>query len=469
MEKNNATAKTKSSFTGSIGFVLAAAGSAVGLGNIWRFPSLAAKNGGGLFILVYIILAVTFGFALLTTDIAIGRKTGKNALQAYAEIGKKWKFLGVLSFAVPAIILTYYSVVGGWITKYMVDYVVNSTSVMAQDGYFTDFITSPVSPIVFMFIFLAATALVVYLGVEKGIEKFSKFVMPGLIVLTVIIAIFAITRSYTTDDGTVRTGFEGLKYYFIPNFEGITVTRFIEIVLDAMCQLFYSLSVSMGIMITYGSYVKKDVNLSKSVTQIELFDTGVAILAGLMVIPTVYVFQGLEGMGEGAGLMFVALPKIFNEMGVAGRVIGVVFFLMVEFAALTSSVSIMETVVANCMNKFNVSRKKMSLIIFAVFAIAGIVICLGYNVFYFEINLPNGAKNQQLLDLMDYISNYFLMPIISLLTCVLVGWILKPKWVIDEVEASGHKFGRKTLYTVIIKYFAPVMMTVLFLKAIGLF
>jgi len=469
MEKNNAPVKTKSSFTGSIGFVLAAAGSAVGLGNIWRFPSLAAKNGGGLFILIYIILAVTFGFALLTTDIAIGRKTGKNALQAYAEISKKWKFLGVLSFAVPAIILTYYSVVGGWITKYMVDYVAKSSSVMARDGYFTDFITSPVSPIVFMFIFLAATALVVYLGVEKGIEKFSKFVMPGLIVLTVIIAVFAVTRSHTTADGTVRTGFEGLKYYFIPNFEGITVSRFFEIVLDAMCQLFYSLSVSMGIMITYGSYVKKDVNLSKSVTQIELFDTGVAILAGLMVIPTVYVFQGLEGMGEGAGLMFVALPKIFNEMGVMGRVIGFVFFIMVEFAALTSSVSIMETVVANCMNKFNVSRKKMSLIIFAIFAIAGIVICLGYNVFYFEINLPNGAQNQQLLDLMDYISNYFLMPIISLLTCVLVGWILKPKWVIDEVEASGHKFGRKTLYTVIIKYFAPVMMAILFIKAIGLF
>ncbi|MBO5410251.1 MAG: sodium-dependent transporter [Clostridia bacterium] len=468
MKETQASVQKKSSFTGSIGFVLAAAGSAVGLGNIWRFPSLAAKNGGGLFILIYIILALTFGFALLTTDIAIGRKTGKNPIQAYEEISKKWKFVGVLSFIVPAIILTYYSVVGGWILKYLASYVVSDSSAIAQDGYFTDFITAPVAPIVFMLVFLAATAIVVYCGVEKGIEKFSKFIMPGLLILIVVIAVFAITRTHTLEDGTVRTGFQGLKYYFIPNFEGITVSRFFEIVLDAMCQLFYSLSVSMGIMITYGSYVKKDVNLNKSVTQIEIFDTGVAILAGLMVIPTVFVYQGLEGMGEGAGLMFVALPKIFSEMGAIGKYIGIVFFVMVLFAALTSSVSIMETVVANCMNIFHKSRKTTALIIAGIFALASVVICLGYNVFYFELTLPNGTVGQ-LLDVMDYLSNYFLMPIISLLTCILVGWIIKPKWVIDEVEASGHKFGRKTLYSVIIKYFAPVMMAVLFVKAIGLF
>ena len=468
MKENQTSVQKKSSFTGSIGFVLAAAGSAVGLGNIWRFPSLAAKNGGGLFILVYIILALTFGFALLTTDIAIGRKTGKHPIQAFEEIGKKWKFVGILSFIVPAIILTYYSVVGGWIIKYLADYVVKDSSAMAQDGYFTGFITSNVAPIVFMLIFLAATAMVVYCGVEKGIEKFSKFIMPGLLVLIIIIAVFSITRSYTAPDGTVRTGFEGLKYYFIPNFEGITVTRFIEIVLDAMCQLFYSLSVSMGIMITYGSYVKKDVNLNKSVTQIEIFDTGVAILAGLMVIPTVFVYQGLEGMGEGAGLMFVALPKIFSEMGAVGKYIGIVFFVMVLFAALTSSVSIMETVVANCMNIFRKSRKTTALIIAALFAISSVIICLGYNVFYFELTLPNGTVGQ-LLDVMDYLSNYLLMPIISILTSVLIGWVLKPKWVADEIESSGHKFGRRTLYSVIIKYFAPVMMAVLFVKAIGLF
>lgn len=464
--------KKKSNFTSSIGFVLAAAGSAVGLGNIWRFPYLAANNGGGLFILIYIILALTFGFALLTTDIAIGRKTGKNALQAFGELSEKWKFIGILAFIVPAIIMTYYSVVGGWITKYTLDYILHDTSVMAADGYFGNFITSPVSPIVFMLIFLAATAFVVYCGVEKGIEKFSKFIMPGLLVLIIGIAIFSVTRSYTDANGVTRTGLEGMAIYFIPNFEGITVSRFFQIVLDATCQLFYSLSVAMGIMVTYGSYVKKDVNLSRSVTQIELFDTGVAILSGLMIVPAVYVFSGREGLtAEGAGLMFTSLPKVFDAMGGIGKYVGILFFIMVIFAALTSSVSIMETLVASCMGWFKASRKKVSLIIFAVFAVAAVIICMGYNVFYFEITLPTtkAGGSAQLLDVMDYISNYLIMPIVSFLTCILVGWIVKPKTVIEEMEASGHRYAKKGLYSVMVKFVAPVMMVILFAKAIGLF
>ncbi len=458
----------KSNFTSSIGFVLAAAGSAVGLGNIWRFPYLAAKGGGGLFILVYLVLALTFGFALLTTDIAIGRKTGKDSLTAYAEISKKWKFVGFLTFLVPAIILTYYSVVGGWITKYLFSYITFGGAEMAQDGYFSNFITSPVAPIVFMMIFLAATAFIVYWGVEKGIEKFSKFIMPGLILLIVIIAVFSVTRSYTDENGVTRTGLQGMAMYLIPNFEGLTVHKFIDIVLDASCQLFYSLSVAMGIMITYGSYVKKDCNLSKSVTQIEIFDTSVAILAGLMVVPAVYVFMGPDGMSEGAGLMFISLPKIFNAMGSIGNIVGIVFFVMVLFAALTSSVSIMETIVANCMSMFKAPRKKVALVIAIIFSVLSIIICMGYNVFYFELTLPNGTVGQ-LLDVMDYISNYLLMPIISILTCILIGWVLGPGWVIDEMESSGHKFGRKKLYTALIKYIAPVILIILLIKAIGIF
>ena len=467
----NKTATKKSTFTGSLGFILAAAGSAVGLGNIWRFPYLAAQNGGGLFILVYLVLAFTFGFALLTTDIAIGRKTGKSAIEAYGEISKKWKFLGWLSFIVPAIILTYYSVVGGWITKYMVSYIVSDSSTLAKDNYFTDFITSPISPIIFMLIFLALTALVVYLGVEKGIEKFSKFIMPGLLVLIIAIAIFAVTRSYTDENGVTRTGLQGMAIYFIPNFEGVTISKFFQIVLDATCQLFYSLSVAMGIMITYGSYVKKDCDLSKSVFRIELFDTGVAILAGLMIVPTVYVFTGLEGMNSGAGLMFVSLPKIFNSMGAIGKYVGIVFFIMVIFAALTSSVSIMETLVASCMDWFKTSRKKTSLIIFAIFAVLAIVICLGYNVLYFEAVLPTTAEggSAQLLDVMDYISNYLLMPVIAILTCVLIGWIVKPKYIIEEMELGGVKFKKKTLYSIIVKFVAPVLLTILLAKAVGIF
>ena len=270
--------KKKGSFTGSLGFILAAAGSAVGVGNIWRFPYLAAKDGGGLFILVYLILVLTFGFTLLTTDIAIGRKTRKNALQAFGSISPKWDFLGKLTFLVPALIMTYYSVIGGWITRYLFEYVVTDGTEAASDGYFTGFITSEASPVIFMLIFLLVTIWIVYRGVEKGIEQFSKFVMPGLLLLIIGIAIFSLTLKNTDTEGVTRTGIDGLMVYLKPDFEGLTVSKFLNILLDAMSQLFFSLSVSMGIMITYGSYVKKDTHLEKSIQQIEIFDTGVALL-----------------------------------------------------------------------------------------------------------------------------------------------------------------------------------------------
>lgn len=459
-------AKKKSSFTGSLGFVLAAAGSAVGVGNIWRFPYLAAKDGGGLFLIVYLALVVTFGFTLLTTDVAIGRRTKTNALHAFGKISKKWTFLGYLTFLVPAIIMTYYSVIGGWILKYLAAYLTGQGADAAADGYFTGFITSQAAPIFFMLVFLAFTAGIVYRGVEKGIEKFSRIVMPGLLLLIIGIGIFSLTLSYTDGSGTVRTGLQGLSVYLIPDLEGLTVSRFLEILLDAMSQLFFSLSVSMGIMITYGSYVKKDVNLSRSLSQIEIFDTTVAFLAGLMIIPAVYVFFGTEGMASGPSLMFISLPKVFEAMGAAGGILGLVFFLMVVFAALTSSVSIMETLVANCMDIFHSTRKKTSLVIGLVSAAASVVICLGYNVLYFELTLPNGAA-AQLLDVMDYVSNSFLMPFISLLTCIFVGWVIKPDWICEEMEASGHRFGRKKMYAFMIRYVTPVIMGVLFLQSVG--
>ncbi|MDO5410679.1 MAG: sodium-dependent transporter [Lachnospiraceae bacterium] len=460
--------KKKSSFSGSIGFVLSAAGSAVGVGNIWRFPYLAAKDGGGLFLAVYLVLVLTFGFVLLTTDVAIGRRTKEGALRAFGAINRKWKFLGYITFLVPALIMTYYSVIGGWVSRYIVAYLTNGGKEAAKDGYFTSFITSKVSPIVFMLIFLALTSFIVYRGVEKGIEKFSKIIMPGLIFMIIGISVFSLTLHYTDADGVTRTGLQGLSVYLLPNLDGLTWSRFLEILLDAMSQIFFSLSVSMGIMITYGSYVKKDVNLSRSLGQIEFFDTGVAFLAGLMIIPAVFVFSGTEGMASGPSLMFVSLPKVFDAMGAAGPFIGLIFFVMVAFAALTSCISIMETLVANCMEFFHTTRKKMSLILCAVYAGASAVICLGYNIFYFELSLPNG-QTAQLLDVMDYISNSFLMPFISFLTCILVGWIIKPKWIIEEMESSGHTFGRKRLYAFMIRYITPVMMAVLFLQSAGFF
>lgn len=460
--------KKKSSFTGSLGFVLAATGSAVGVGNIWRFPYLAAKDGGGLFIIIYVALVFTFGFTLLVTDVAIGRRTKTNALHAFAAINRRWKFLGYLTFLVPIIIMTYYSVIGGWITKYLAVYLTGHGTDAAQEGYFTSFITSEVSPIVFMLLFLAVTAFIVFSGVEKGIERFAKVVMPGLLIMIVIIAIYSLTLQFKDGNGNIRTGLQGLSVYLIPNLEGMTVKRFLEILLDAMSQLFFSLSVSMGIMITYGSYVKKEVNLSQSLAQIEFFDTFVAFLAGLMIIPAVYVFFGAEGMASGPSLMFVSLPKVFDAMGWIGNVIGIVFFVMVLFAALTSCISIMETLVANFMDIFHGSRKKTSLIIGVASAVAAAIICMGYNVFYFELSLPNG-QTAQLLDLMDYVSNSFLMPFISLLTCIFVGWIIKPKWICEEMESSGHPFRRKKLYIFMIRYVVPIMMAVLFLQSAGIF
>lgn len=460
-------AKRKSSFTGSLGFVLAAAGSAVGVGNIWRFPYLAAKDGGGLFLLIYLILVLTFGFTLLVTDVAIGRRTKTNALKAFGIMNPKWKFLGYLTFLVPILIMTYYSVIGGWIVKYMTAFLTGAGTEAAQDGYFTDFITSKVSPLIFLLLFLAVTAFIVYSGVEKGIERFARIIMPGLLLMIIGIAFFSLTLHYKDGNGNIRTGLQGLAVYLLPNFDGLTMKRFLEILLDAMSQLFFSLSVSMGIMITYGSYVKKDVNLNCSLSQIEFFDTFVAFLAGLMIIPAVYVFFGTEGMTSGPSLMFISLPKVFEAMGSAGNIIGCVFFIMVLFAALSSSISIMETLVANFMDIFHSSRKKTSLVIGIIFAVASAVICMGYNIFYFELTLPNGAT-AQLLDLMDYISNSFLMPFISLLTCILVGWVIKPKWICEEMEASGDKFTRKKLYVFMIRYVTPVMMTILFLQSAGI-
>ena len=245
--------KKHGGFTGQIGFVMAAAGSAVGVGNLWRFPYLAAKDGGGLFILIYLILTFTFGFTLLTSDIAIGRRTGKNSINAYGTMNPRWKFLGILTFLVPVLIMTYYAVIGGWITRYSVVYLTGQGEAAATDSFFTGFITSPGQSTAYAVIFMLLTAWIVFNGVEKGIEKYSKILMPVMLVMIVAIAVFALTLKHTDDAGVTRSGLQGLAVYLMPNFEGLTLKRFLQILLDAMSQIFFSLSVSMGIMITYGS------------------------------------------------------------------------------------------------------------------------------------------------------------------------------------------------------------------------
>lgn len=463
MEK---TTHKRSSFSGSIGFVLAAAGSAVGLGNIWRFPYLAAKDGGGLFLVTYVILALTFGFALLTTEIAIGRKTAQSPLTAYKKLHPKWGWIGIFSCLIPAIILPYYSVIGGWILKYLAAFITDAGATVA-DGYFTGFITAQWSPILWFLVFLGATTFVVYKGVDKGIERISTVLMPILLVLIVGIALFSLTLSHTDANGIARTGMEGLLIYIIPNFEGLTLSKFLNILMDAMGQLFYSISVAMGIMIAYGSYVKKDTNLVKSVNQIEIFDTLVAFLAGLMIIPAVYTFMGTEGMASGPSLMFVSLPKIFEAMGSIGSFIGIAFFVMVSFAALTSSISLMEAIVSCAMDHFHWERKKSTLAVALLSLVLGVIVCLGYNVFYFDLTLPNGSVGQ-VLDVMDYISNYVFMPVVAIATCILVGWVIKPQAIIEEITFGGIRFGREKLYVVMVKFVTPVMLALLLAQSLGL-
>jgi len=460
--------KSRNSFSGSIGFVLTAAGSAVGLGNIWRFPYLAAKDGGGLYLVLYLILAVTFGFTLLTTEIAIGRKTKQSPLTAYGKLKSKWRFLGVLACLVPVIIMPYYCVIGGWVVKYFVAYLTGSGSQAAEDGYFTGFITGEWQPIVLMAVFLFLVAFVIFRGVNKGIESSSRVLMPLLLLLVVGIAVFSLTIRHQDDTGVTRTGLEGFWIYIIPDFSGMTVKGFFTVLLDVMGQLFFSLSVAMGIMVAYGSYVKDDANLGKAINQIEIFDTAVAFLAGVMIIPAVYTFMGKEGMSaSGPSLMFVSLPKVFSSMGRIGNLVGCLFFAMVLFAALTSAVSVMEAVVSSLMDEFQMTRTKAAVIETIIALAGGILVCLGYNKLYFDIKLPNGSS-AQILDIMDYISNNCLMPLVAIGTCLLIGWVVKPSTVIDEVEKSGCKFGRKSLYIVMIRYIAPVLLVILLLKSLGI-
>jgi len=438
----------RSSFTGKLGFVLAAAGSAVGLGNIWRFPYLAAKYGGGIFLLVYVALAVTFGFALMMAEIAIGRKTKQSPIGAFRSLDKRFSFIGILGAVVPALILPYYSVIGGWVIKYFVGFLTGEGGAMAGDGYFAGYIANVGEPIAWFAAFMGITALVVLLGVDKGIEKVSKVMMPVLVLLVLFIAIYSMV--------TLEGATEGLLYYIKPDFSKFSIMT----VVAAMGQLFYSMSLAMGIMITFGSYMKQDISIEKSVRHIEIFDTGVAFLAGLMIIPAVYAFGGEEALGaHGSGLMFVTLPKIFATMP-GGAFIGAVFFLMVFFAALTSSISLMETVVSTLLDRVKINRKLCCLLVLGFSLLLGCVSSLGYSAWSGFTML-----GMQLLDFFDFVTNSLMMPVIALATSLFVGFVLKPQTVIDEVELSGP-FKQKKLFAAVIRYVAPVCILAILVSSV---
>ncbi len=440
----------RSSFSGKIGFVLAAAGSAVGLGNIWRFPYLAAKYGGGIFLLVYLVLALTFGFALMSAEIALGRKTGKSAIGAFSEFGKKYRFIGFLASIVPALILPYYSVIGGWVMKYLVVFTTGEAHTAAEDAYFNGFVSSPNEPLLYFCLFLGLTAIIVLFGVEKGIEKVSKVMMPVLIALTLGIALYSLT---------LPGAWDGFLYYVTPDFSHFSATT----VLAAMGQLFYSMSLAMGIMITYGSYMKKDVSISSAVSQIEIFDTGIAFLAGAMVIPSVFAFSGGDPakLGAGPGLMFLSLPKVFDNLpGISGDIIGALFFLLVFFAALTSSISLMETVVSIFRDKFNWNRATACLTVLGISIVLGVPSSLGNGLWgSFKI------IGMSILDFFDFATNSVIMPVVALLTCIFVGYILKPKTLIEEIELTGP-FKRRAIFSAMIRYIAPICIILILVSSV---
>lgn len=441
--------KKRGSFSNKMGFVLAAAGSAVGLGNLWRFPYLAAKYGGGIFLLVYLILAVTLGFTLMITEIAIGRKTGLSAIGAFKALDKCFNFVGYLACVVPFIITPYYCVIGGWVVKYFAAFLTGQGSAAAGDEYFNGFISQATAPVFWFALYILLTAVVVIFGVEKGIEKASRIMMPLLIVLIIGVSIFCITRPGAG---------AGVKYYLLPDFSRFSATT----VLAAMGQLFYSMSLAMGIMITYGSYMKKDSSLEQSVRQIEIFDTVVAFLAGLMIIPSVFVFSGGDeaALGKGPSLMFVTLPKVFESISFGG-VIGAAFFLLVLFAALTSSISLMETNVSIVRDKFGWSRKKSTLIITLYVLILGSIVSLGFGPLSFIKIIGLG-----LLDFFDFLSNSVLMPIVAILTCVCIGHFIGSKTVEDEVEINGP-FKVKKFYRIMLKWIAPICLVLILIFAVS--
>jgi NSS family neurotransmitter:Na+ symporter len=445
----------RSAWSGKWGFILAAAASAVGLGNLWRFPYLAAKYGGGSFLLVYIVLVVTFGFALTMAETALGRKTGQSAIGAFKSFGKKYTIISILASAVPFIITPYYSLIGGWVTKYMVAYVSDGAAAIADPGYFSSFTLNNNETYLWMLLFIAIVVVIVALGVKNGIERVSKVLMAVLIVIAVGIFIFSLTLPGALD---------GLAYFLIPDFSKFSV----ELMIAAMGQMFFSLSLAMGIMITYGSYFSKKDDLESSVHHIEIFDTSIAILAGLVIIPAAFAVTGdaeAVASNAGPGLMFGVLPQVFMNTGSAAGVVGFTFFALVFFAALTSAIALFETCVSIVCDGAHVSRNVSIGICAIAITVLATLVNLGYNqligvdLMYTLFGIGE-YQDSQILDFFDFMSNTIMMPVVAILTCIFIGWIIKPEKIIDEVKLSS-KFKGEKLFVVMVKYVAPVFLVVI--------
>ena len=442
----------RSSFSGKIGFVLAAAGASVGLGNIWRFPYLAAKYGGGIFLLVYIVLALTFGYAMIMAETSLGRMTGKSPVGAYGTFGssKLLKAGGWINAIIPVLIVPYYSVIGGWVIKYLVSYILGQGSQLAADGYFGSFISSGVSTELCFIVFALFTLAIIFAGVRNGIERVSKVMMPILVVLSLVIAGYSVTRP-----GAMA----GVKYFLVPNLEGFSWMT----VVSAMGQVFYSLSIAMGILVTFGSYMKKDISIEGSTRNVEVFDTAIAIMAGLMIIPAVFAFSGgnPETLQAGPSLMFITIPKVFDSMGM-GTAVGILFFLLVLFAAVTSSIALTESAVSTFEDEFGWGRKKSTVIVGIVMLVLGSLSSLGYGPLAGVTIL-----GMQFLDFFDFLTNSVMMPIAAVATCLLVSRVIGVDKIEEEVTLNGNSFRRKRIFNVMIRYICPVFAVIILLSSVA--
>ena len=442
----------RSSFSGKLGFVLSAAGASVGLGNIWRFPYLAAKYGGGIFLLVYIVLALTFGYTMIVAETALGRMTKKSPVGAYHSFGKsKWlSFGGWINAIIPILIVPYYSVIGGWVIKYLVEYLTGHGHALATDGYFSAFISNGASTELCFIVFSLCTLLIIYAGVRNGIERVSKIMMPILVVLSVIIAVYSVTRP-----GALA----GVKYFLVPNPENFSWMT----VVAAMGQMFYSLSIAMGILVTFGSYMKKDVSIEESTKNVEIFDTAIAIMAGLMIIPAVFAFSGgdPDTLQAGPALMFITIPKVFDSMGM-GTIVGVLFFLLVLFAAMTSSIALTESAVSTFEDELGWGRKKATVMIGIIMLALGTLSSLGYG--------PLATVEiigMQFLDFFDFLTNSVMMPIAAIATCLLVSRVIGVKGIEEEVLHGEQSFKRKKIFRVMIQYLGPVFAVIILLSSVA--
>lgn len=442
----------RSTFSGKLGFVLSAAGASVGLGNIWRFPYLAAKYGGGIFLLIYILLALTFGYTMIMAETSIGRMTKKSPVGAYASFGRsKWlSFGGWINAVIPLLIVPYYSVIGGWVIKYLVGYLTGNGSALAADGYFSTFISDGFSTEICFLIFAGITLGIIYAGVRNGIERVSKFMMPILVILSVMIAVYSMTRP-----GAVR----GIQYFLVPNLKNFSWMT----VVTAMGQMFYSLSIAMGILITFGSYMKKDISIEGSTEHVEIFDTAIAIMAGLMIIPAVFAFSGgdPDTLQAGPALMFITIPKVFANMGM-GTFVGVLFFILVLFAALTSSIALTESSVSTIEDELGWSRKKSTLLVAVVMVILGTLSCLGYG--------PLASVTiigMQFLDFFDFMTNSVMMPIAAIATCLLVSRVIGVEKIEEEVTQSGKPFKRKRVFNMMIRRLCPIFAAIILISSVA--